>query len=434
MKDAISISPSRNTPQNVDRMAAKANVLGQWSSPRPSQDKSQLSGSKSPLSQSWSDKYIEIAATDKHEPSEKSAMISDSLTNISSSFRIFQSDTFSMKSDGRPNSQTLDDRFDGVIAENKRRRRTSSAGSLGFSGKMVSHQNNLLIPELPKNERLDLHEERDSPSSFVTAVEFDITPSPEAPAPVSSPETSVEENKKIDGSVSPEVNYDDGFDDDDDDNDINSKVIFKERWRDKEQRIFQHSELRDYVPYHHPTDAFHELFPSRHYWKLIPIIIKSNDDLRQEQIASQIITFMSNILNDSQVPNQLKPYSILALSSDAGIIEAIPNSVSIDVLKQKELGYESFNHFFEVFFEMERNPRKYQQAQDHFIVSMANYSIICYLLHIKDRHNGNILLTTHGQIIHIDFGFILGRITNEISLSTPDAEFLSFLNRKNTWR
>jgi hypothetical protein len=175
-----------------------------------------------------------------------------------------------------------------------------------------------------------------------------------------------------------------------DDNGMSNSIIFKEKWREKETRIRDNSPVGKCLG-----------------WNLIPVIVKSNDDLRQEQLASQAIRYMHVILAEARVDCWLRPYEIIALSSDSGIIEAIPNTVSLDVLKRREFGYTSLANFFEEYFGPPHEAR-YRNAIDNFIQSMAGYSIVCYLLNIKDRHNGNILLTTHGHILHIDFGFMLG--------------------------
>lgn len=51
--------------------------------------------------------------------------------------------------------------------------------------------------------------------------------------------------------------------------------------------------------------------------------------------------------------------------------------------------------------------KTFLKAQKNFADSLAGYSLVCYILQIKDRHNANILLNKDGCIVHIDFGYML---------------------------
>ena len=58
------------------------------------------------------------------------------------------------------------------------------------------------------------------------------------------------------------------------------------------------------------------------------VIVKSGDDLRQEQCAAQLISLMYKMLQNHAVCEfWLKPYDILALSPDCGLIEAVPGKI-----------------------------------------------------------------------------------------------------------
>jgi len=168
-------------------------------------------------------------------------------------------------------------------------------------------------------------------------------------------------------------------------------VIFKERWEQKEARIRQRSQIG-----HLPG------------WRLVPVIVKSNDDLRQEQFASQLLHQIAQVLRHAEVPVWLRPYDIIATTFDGGLIEAIPDTVSLDALRRNDPNYTTLPDFFERFWGRgEGGGEGLGKARQCFMESLAAYSIVCFLLQVKDRHNGNILLDAEGHIIHIDFGFLL---------------------------
>ena len=130
-------------------------------------------------------------------------------------------------------------------------------------------------------------------------------------------------------------------------------------------------------------------------------IAKANDDLRQESLAMQLIKMISDIFIKSNLNLFLRTYEIIITSRNSGLIEFIPDAISIDSLKKKT-GVD-LNIFYRNFF-----LHHFKEAQKNFIESLAPYCLVCYLLNIKDRHNGNIMIDIQGRIIHIDFGFILG--------------------------
>ena len=155
------------------------------------------------------------------------------------------------------------------------------------------------------------------------------------------------------------------------------------------------------------TSTIQESSPVRNFetYSIKTFIAKADDDLRQEVMTMQLIQEFDRIFREGNTNLKLRPYEILITSSSSGLIEFLPNTISIDGLKKKIINtnHNTLNSFFRYFF-----GNNLEEAQKNFAESLAAYSVVSYLINIKDRHNGNILLDMNGHIIHIDFGFILG--------------------------
>ncbi|KAI6715924.1 phosphatidylinositol 3 [Diplocarpon mali] len=185
------------------------------------------------------------------------------------------------------------------------------------------------------------------------------------------------------------------------DRDDPSAATFGEAWNMKKERIRKSSP-----------------FGWMKNWDVLSVIVKTGDDLRQEAFACQLIQVCDKIWKEAETPVWVKRMRILVTGESSGLVETITNGVSLHSLKRSltlatiEAGQNPRrriatlkDHFVKTFGAPETEA--YQAAQICFKRSLAAYSIISYVLQLKDRHNGNVLVDNEGHIIHIDFGFML---------------------------
>ena len=168
---------------------------------------------------------------------------------------------------------------------------------------------------------------------------------------------------------------------------INIKTIFGEKMEDQKERLQLNSPFKNFKTFN-----------------IFKAIIKAGEDLKQEQFATQLIQVFKEIFNQNGVDCWLSSYEVISTGQDCGLVEMVCNSLSMDQIKRKT-GL-SLKQFYLEYFGNEKK-KKYQQGLKNFIRSLAGYSLVCYFLQIKDRHNGNILIDSKGHLIHIDFGFML---------------------------
>lgn len=177
-----------------------------------------------------------------------------------------------------------------------------------------------------------------------------------------------------------------------------------------------------------------------------------SDDLRQDAIMEQVFTSVSSLLRVHSSTRQrnlgIRTYKVQPLSSTAGIIEFVPNTLplhdylipahtkyhpkdlgSMQARKEisdaqqsdKEKRVRVFRRICERFrpvmryFHLERfpDPDEWFEKRQAYTRSTAAISMLGYVLGLGDRHGHNILLDeVTGEVVHIDLGvaFEMGRV------------------------
>ena len=162
-------------------------------------------------------------------------------------------------------------------------------------------------------------------------------------------------------------------------------------------------------------------------WRLASFLVKADDELRREILAMQAVKILEEICDEEDVGAWFHPYATICAGKRAGILETLPDSKSLDFVKKEFLRYcrapadsssASLGRYFDAAYPL---PEDRRTAAVNFAVSLASYSLLCYVFDVKDRHNGNILLDAAGRLVHIDFGYVLGASPGSINFE--DAPF-----------
>lgn len=155
-------------------------------------------------------------------------------------------------------------------------------------------------------------------------------------------------------------------------------------------------------------------------WSIGSFIVKSGNVLKHEYLAYQVLTQMKEIFIIENLPIYVRNYKIILVSDTAGLVETVNDAHSIHRLKL-ETKFKTLESYFRYLFD----GNGFNVAKRNFLYSLVGYSLASYILQIKDRHNGNILIDGFGHIIHVDFGFTFGKHPGIISVENAPFKFSS---------
>lgn len=88
-----------------------------------------------------------------------------------------------------------------------------------------------------------------------------------------------------------------------------------------------------------------------------------------------------------KLPLWIKNYEILATGPNCGLIEMINDAICIDEIHKKTVGGKLVEYYIYHFGKGRRKSKGFKKARNEFLYSLVAYSLACYILNVKDRHN-----------------------------------------------
>ncbi|KAJ1458305.1 kinase-like domain-containing protein [Pelagophyceae sp. CCMP2097] len=158
------------------------------------------------------------------------------------------------------------------------------------------------------------------------------------------------------------------------------------------------------------------------------LIYKEGDDLRQDQLALQLVRMLDALWRDHGLDLALEPYGCVATGRDAGFIEVVRDAKTTAEI-QVEFGggaIGAFNDTVVAGYLAAHNPayRAYERARATFVATCAGYCVATFVLGIGDRHAGNIMVSKSGRLFHIDFGHFLGNFKSKFGVRRERSPFV----------
>jgi hypothetical protein len=165
------------------------------------------------------------------------------------------------------------------------------------------------------------------------------------------------------------------------------------------------------------------------------IIIKSDSQLRKENIVSSLIILLQEKLLQQASRDRIKKfepiptYRVIMIDKNIGIIEFLENCLTLKNISLKN--YTLQNYILE-----NNKDTKIGVIKERFAKSLAISSCFSYVLGLGDRHANNIMVSNNGNIIHIDYGYILENPIHSNIVNNPiiriSGEMIDFLGGWNS--